>query len=72
MREGLDNFLTVEEVCLLLKVERHTVARWIESGQLRAFKPGGGRFWRVRRRDFQRFIKGGVHFREKFIKKGRT
>ena len=68
----MDTFLTVNEIATALKVERSTVIRWIESGQLRAFKPGGGRFWRVRRQDFQRFIKGGVHFREKFIKKGRT
>ena len=67
----MDTFLTVNEIATALKVERSTVIRWIESGQLRAFKPGAGRFWRIRRADFQRFIKGGVHFREKFIKKGR-
>lgn len=66
MRDQLDSFLTVEDICALLKVERHTVARWITSGHLRAFKPGGGRFWRVRRADFQRFVRGGAHFREKF------
>ncbi|MBE3126329.1 MAG: helix-turn-helix domain-containing protein [Acidobacteria bacterium] len=65
MRDALDSFLTVEEICSLLKVERHTVARWISSGQLPAFKPGGGRFWRVRRQDFQKFIKGGVGFRDR-------
>lgn len=54
----MDTFLTVNEICGLLKVERDTVVRWIESGQLRAFKPGGGRFWRIRRADFQRFVKG--------------
>ena len=64
----MDTFLTVNEIAKDLKVERRTVIRWVESGQLHAFKPGGGRFWRVRRQDFQRFIKGGVHFREKFIK----
>ena len=68
MRQDRDRFLTVDDICSLLKVERHTVGRWINSGQLRAFKPGGGRFWRVRRQDFQRFIKGGAHFREKFIR----
>ena len=67
----MDTFLTVNEIAKDLKVERRTVIRWVESGQLHAFKPGGGRFWRVTRADFQRFIKGGVHFREKFIKKGR-
>ena len=58
MGKEADGFLTVDEICRLLKVERHTVAGWIESGKLRAFKPGGGRFWRVTRADFQRFIKG--------------
>lgn len=68
----MDTFLTVNEIAERLKVERRTVIRWIVSGKLRAFKPGGGRFWRVTRADFQRFIKGGTHFREKFIsKKGR-
>lgn len=64
----MDEFLTVNEICSLLKVERDTVARWIGSGQLRAFKPGHGRFWRVRRQDFQRFVKGGADFRDKFTK----
>jgi len=63
-----DRFLTVNEIAADLKVERHTVVRWIESGKLRAFKPGGGRFWRVARRDFQRFLKGGPEFRAKFEK----
>lgn len=62
----MDAFLTVNDICSLLKVERDTVARWITSGRLPAFKPGNGRFWRVRRRDFQRFVKGGADFREKF------
>ena len=64
----MDAFLTVAEISKLLKVERDTVVRWIGSGQLRAFKPGGGRFWRVRRADFQRFVKGGHEFRQKFNK----
>ena len=67
MAERIERYLTVEDICSLLKVERHTVARWIASGRLRAFKPGGGRFWRVRRQDFQRFVQGGADFREKFI-----
>lgn len=62
----MDTFLTVNEISKLLKVERDTVVRWIGTGRLRAFKPGNGRFWRVRRADFQRFIKGGAEFRQKF------
>jgi excisionase family DNA binding protein len=63
----MDNFLTVEEICQLLKVKRGTVIRWIVSGHLRAFKPGGGRVWRVTRNDFQRFLKGGPEFQAKFV-----
>ena len=62
----MDTFLTVNEISALLKVRRDTVVSWITAGRLRAFKPGGGRFWRIRRTDFQRFIKGGSEFRERF------
>lgn len=64
----MDTFLTVNEIAKDLKVERRTVIGWIEAGELRAFKPGGGRFWRIARTDFQRFIKGGPDFRERFDK----
>jgi excisionase family DNA binding protein len=63
----MDTYLTVNEICGLLKVERSTVVRWILGGRLKAFKLGGGRFWRVAGADFQRFVKGGADFREKFI-----
>ncbi len=52
----MNKFFTVQEIAELLKVERHTVVRWISAGQLRAFKPGGGRFWRIRERDLKRFL----------------
>jgi len=63
----MNEFLTVADVCGLLTVSRGTVIRWIVTGRLKAFKPGGGRFWRVAGADFQRFVKGGPDFREKFI-----
>jgi len=66
MYNDMDTYLTVNEICGLLKVERGTVIRWIGAGRLRAFKPGGGRLWRVARPDFQRFVKGGPDFRAKF------
>jgi len=53
----MDKFLSVFEICGILKVKRGTVIRWIRTGRLRAFKPGGGRFWRIRKIDFQKFIK---------------
>lgn len=52
----MDDFLTVNEIADDLKVERKTVVSWIASRRLRAFKPGGGRIWRVSSKDFQRFI----------------
>ena len=55
----MDNFLTVNEISEKLRVQRRTVIRWIRAGQLRAFKPGGGRFWRIREADFKRFIRAG-------------
>ncbi len=58
-----DRFFTVTEIAEDLKVERQTVIRWIESGRLHAFKPGGGRFWRIARADLQRFLKGGPECR---------
>jgi excisionase family DNA binding protein len=64
----MNAFLTIKDICLLLKVERSTVIRWIYSAKLLAFKPGSGRLWRIRRSDFQRFIKDGPEFRAKFIK----
>ena len=63
----MDKFLTIDEICNFLKVKRGTVIRWIRAGQLRAFKPGGGRFWRVAQPDFQRFIKGSPNPRANFI-----
>jgi len=54
----MGKLLTIKEVCIELKVTRKTVIRWIETGELKAFKLGsGGRLWRVRERDLQAFIK---------------
>ena len=55
----MDKFLTVKDVYDLLKVTRGTVIRWIQTGRLRAFKPGCGRFWRIRERDLKKFIRDG-------------
>ena len=49
---------TLKETCQILKVQRSQVLRWIYSGQLKAFKLGGGRLWRIRERDLNKFIKG--------------
>jgi len=55
----MESFLTVKEICAILKVKRGTVIRWIRAGRLRAFKVGGGRLWRIRERDLREFVKGG-------------
>ena len=55
----MDNFLTVNEISEKLKLQRRTVIRWIISGRLRAFKPGCGRFWRIRERDLKKFVRDG-------------
>jgi excisionase family DNA binding protein len=53
----MSKLLTIKDVCLTLRVTRNTVLRWIEAGELRAFKLGsGGRLWRVRERDLQHFL----------------
>jgi excisionase family DNA binding protein len=49
-------FLTIKEVCEILKVSRLTVIRWVRAGKLPAFKPGKGRGWRIRRADFDEFV----------------
>ncbi|MBE3111421.1 MAG: helix-turn-helix domain-containing protein [Acidobacteria bacterium] len=55
----MNDFLTVNEVSEQLRCSRLTVTRWIKAKKLRAFKPGGGRVWRISRTDFEKFIKKG-------------
>jgi excisionase family DNA binding protein len=54
----MDKFLTVFEICGILKVKRGTVIRWIQAGDLRAFKLGNGRSWRIRSIDLKHFVEG--------------
>lgn len=55
----MSDYMTVNEISAELQCSRLTVTRWIKAKKLRAFKPGGGRVWRVRRADFQKFTKAG-------------
>jgi len=55
-------FMTIKEVCGILKVSRLTIIRAIRAGRLRATKPRGGRPWRVHPADFDEFV-GGKHGR---------
>jgi excisionase family DNA binding protein len=47
--------LTVEAVASELQVTPATVRGWIRSGELRAFRVGPSRLWRVRRADLDAF-----------------
>jgi len=47
-------FMTVSEVAEYLRVGKSTVWRWIDKGQLPAFRIG--RSWRVRREDLERYV----------------
>jgi excisionase family DNA binding protein len=49
--------LTVDEVAEALKVRPEAVRRWLRSGRLRGFRPGGKKTgWRIRRSDLDQFI----------------
>ena len=58
--ERVEEILTIKEVCLELKVSKHTVYGWINNPnadeQLRAIRPSGGRLYRVWRRDLMDFL----------------
>ena len=45
MLENCDDFLTVEELCELLKIGHNAAYALLNSGQLKAFR--NGRVWRV-------------------------
>jgi excisionase family DNA binding protein len=49
-----ERFLTIEEVAERLRVSDRTVRRWIESGALHAYKPGGE--WRIQATDLAAFL----------------
>ncbi len=55
-----DELLTAEQVAQILKVKPDTVRSWIQSGSLRASRPGNGtrpgRKYRVRRSDLDAFV----------------
>lgn len=45
MLEQSDDFLTVEELCELLKIEHNAAYTLLNSGKLKAFR--NGRTWRI-------------------------
>jgi excisionase family DNA binding protein len=55
----MSKLLTIKDICERVRVTRKTVAHWIGTGELRAFKIGsGGRLWRIREIDLKHFIEG--------------
>ncbi len=52
-----ETFLTVAQVARRLSLNPETVRRWVRSGRLRAFKPGGDKSgWRVSERSLDALI----------------
>ena len=51
-----DDILTIEEVARVLKVNKRTVYRWIESGDLKAARIGR-KTYRVFESDVRKFIR---------------
>ena len=48
-------FLTVQEIAEILKVNAKTVRNWIDNGDLKAAK--FGRQYRIDKEDFDKFVK---------------
>jgi excisionase family DNA binding protein len=56
MHDTLDDTLTPEEVAQKLKISPYTVRRLLKERKLRGIKIAGGRYWRIRRRDFEDYL----------------
>ena len=54
---------TPEEIADKLKASRRTVYRWIEKGELKAFK--AGKMWRITREDLEEFLGRPIPWEEK-------
>ena len=53
-----DRLLTVPEVAKQMRSSEETVRRWLRSGRLRGFQPGGTRLgWRVTESEIRRFMR---------------
>ncbi len=58
MHSTVDDTLTPEDVAQKLKINTYTVRRLLKERNLRGIKIGGGRYWRVRRSDFEDYLNG--------------
>lgn len=54
-QQNSDEWLSVEDVAQILKMDEETVRRWIRTRQLKAYR--FGRDLRIRRDDFDMFVK---------------
>lgn len=55
MLECQDDFLTVEELCEILKMGHNAVYRLLNSGELKAFR--NGRIWRIPKQSVIEYVK---------------
>ena len=55
MLENWDDFLTVEELCEVLKIGRNVAYRLLNSGELKAIR--NGRVWRVPKQAVIEYVK---------------
>jgi excisionase family DNA binding protein len=58
---GFGEYMTPGQISVRLQVDMETVYRWIRRGDLKASRlgGGGGKLWRVRRADFDDFMRRG-------------
>jgi excisionase family DNA binding protein len=55
MSQQPDQYLSVEEVAQILKMDVETVRKWIRQKQLKAYR--FGRDYRILRDDFDKFVR---------------
>lgn len=51
----MQEFLTIDDVKVMLKVSKHTLYRYINAGKLKAYKLG--KEFRIDKKDFEGFLK---------------
>lgn len=61
-------FLTIEEVCEILAIEKPQAYALVRSGDLRAIKIGGRGQWRVEKSELEAFIDRAYEETEQSIK----
>ena len=50
----LEQYFTLQELAQMLRVSERSIHRWISSGQLPAYMPGGD--WRIRQSELEEFL----------------